>query len=407
MIDEYYHNQSIYQKMQDYYDGKHDIFITETTSPAICVNYIGKLVMEEVQYVFANPITYISKDGEEEVLKVINKEFNHWSATHEQDLLRNLEIFGRVYTLNYIDSQGRFGERILSPLNANLLCDSNGIPQIFIHFYKKDRFSNVNCYDIYTPDRVEIYEDKQLIKTKPNIFKNGIPVSYADINESETIYKKIKSLNDSLNQIITDQTAIINSYKNAYLVVTNMDVNDTINEDLKKKQLIKIPSKDSSVSWLIKNVDSTYIDNMIKEIQKEIYALTYHIANEEMPTSNTSSLALRSRLTFLESRCSLMFHSTTNVIYDRLRFLFEYLSLKGTGNYDYNNLSLKYSPCVPQDVMYQVQIISQLADKLSLQTALSLLPFISNPEQEIEKIKKEAAESQSVDLDKLGLNNNE
>ena len=59
-------------------------------------------------------------------------------------------------------------------------------------------------YIIYYPDKIEIYQDGDLINTKENIF-SGVPVSVCYLGGEKTIYSKIKNLNDSLNQVMSDQ----------------------------------------------------------------------------------------------------------------------------------------------------------------------------------------------------------
>ena len=58
-------------------------------------------------------------------------------------------------------------------------------------------------------------------------------------------------------------------------------------------------------------------------------------------------------------------------------------------NYDYRDIKVKFTPNIPQDDLTTAQIISQLGDKLSLETGLSQLSFIENSKNEIDKIKNE------------------
>ena len=60
-------------------------------------------------------------------------------------------------------------------------------------------------------------------------------------------------------------------------------------------------------------------------------------------------------------------------------------------NYDYRDIKTRFTPNIPQDDLNTAQIISQLNGKLSTETGLSLLSFIDNPQNEIEKLKKEQA----------------
>ena len=405
MIEEYNLNLLDYNKMQKYYNGEHDIIANyyniEGRSNQITVdNFVQKFIDEEVNYSLGNAITITSRTGNTDIINAINKNTFHWDVDHNQTLMKIMEIFGTVYELHYIDNKGRFCERLLNPTNAICYCNIDGVPKRFIHFYKL-KYDGAKYYDVYYSDgRIEVYKDSNLIKTTNHCFK-GIPVSVCKMNNiSETIYYKIKTLQDAYNQVLSNQINTINDYRNAYLIVTGVDVDEETAKSLKSKGLLNLKSKDGTVSWLMKDMNDTYIQNTITDLKNAMYSTCNHIDGNFQMQSNTSSLAIRSRLLFLEQRCKSMFDYISNGIYDRLERLFEYLSIKGY-NFDISDININYNPNIPTDITSTVQAISQLGDKLSLETALSLLPFVESPALEIEKIKSEKRVLESIDLDKI------
>ena len=141
LIAEYHEYLDEYNKMGRYYDGKHDIlknyrYEENRANQKIIENYVHKFVEEELSYIFGNPLTYISKSGNEAIINDIDYNLSHWKATHNQDLTRQLEIFGTAYELYYINANGEFCSRILNPTNAIVLTDTDDVPQMFVHFYK-------------------------------------------------------------------------------------------------------------------------------------------------------------------------------------------------------------------------------------------------------------------------------
>lgn len=72
--------------------------------------------------------------------------------------------------------------------------------------------------------------------------------------------------------------------------------------------------------------------------------------------------------------------------------LFKFLAIKYGTQFDYKDIRVKFTANVPIDDQANAQIITQLGDKLSLETALSLLSFVENPQQEMEKIQKDNEE---------------
>lgn len=406
MINDFHGHSDIFAKMQRYYDGKHDILSTYKHEPnrannITVVNYIHKFIEEEISYCFGNGLVYISKNSNEQEINNINYQLSHWNKNHNQDLMRQLEIYGLAYELYYINERGEFSSRILNPSNSIVYCDSDNVPQLFIHFYKQ-RYDNFEYYDIYFPDRIEIYQDGNLINTKENIF-SGVPVSVCYLGAEKTIYNKIKNLNDSLNQVMSDQINVISDYRSAYLVVTGADVDEETAELLKTKGILN-PKGDGKVNWLMKEMNDSYIQNMISEIKKDIYEICDHIDAQEKLQSNTSGVALRTRLVFLEQRCKTVFDAICNTITDRMWFLFQYLNLKNL-TYDYKDVKVTFNPCIPQDILTIAQTISQLGDKISTETALSQIPWVQNPAEEMAKIRKEQEDEQAIDLSKVGLSN--
>lgn len=402
IIEDYKTQLPTYQVMQRYYTGDHDLLYFQTTKPTdeIAIeNFISKFVDEEVNYCLNNPVSYVSKKGDPEIIKAIDTYLYHWKTNHNALMMQNFETFGKSYSLSYIDAKGRFCERLLTPLNAACYCDGDNVPQRFIHFYNR-KYDNDNYYDIYYPDgRIEIYKNDGLIDTKAHPFK-GVTVSVCKMdNISETIFSKIRTLQDAYNRILSDQVSIIDSYKNAYLIMTGVSIDDTTAEMLRSKGLIALPEK-GEAKWLMKDMNAAYIENMLSILRNAMFSATNHIDGNEKLQSNTSSLAIRSRLIFLEQRSKAMYDYISDAIYDRLERLFEYLELKNL-YFDASDIKINFTPSIPVDLATTVQVISQLGDKISNETALSLLPFVENPAQEMEKIKKEKADLDEIDLDKI------
>lgn len=406
MIADYRASLPVYQVMQRYYKGDHDIIYKVWSNPKRCnkiaiENFISKFIDEEVNYVLGNPLSYVSKSGNMDAISAIDSNLFHWRTNHNALLMRDLEIFGKVYSLSYLDREGRYCERILNPTNAIAYCDEDKKPLIFIHFYHK-KYDSAEYYDIYDDKgNIDIYRNGSIIDHATHVFK-GCPVSVCEMDDiSETIFSKIRHLQDTYNDTLSDQASIIGDYRNAYLVVTGVEVTDEIAKKMDDHGLLNLPAnKNANVHWLMKEMNDGYVQNTLDDLRNAMYSVCNHIDGNEKLQSNTSSLAIRSRLIFLEQRAKSMYDYIQDAIYDRIERLFEYLALKGL-NYDVSDIQINYSPNVPTDITTIVQAISQLGDKLSTETALSLLPFIENPSVEMERIRKEREEEQTIDLDQI------
>ena len=408
MIADYHEKVNNYESMSRYYKGDHDINRNYNKFPnrsnqIVIDNFVNKFINEEVQYSLGNPLSYVSLTGNKDIIDDIYKATFHWRDNHNQELMRTLEIYGTAYILNYIDGKGRFSERILSPKNSIVYTDTDGVPLRFIHFYKL-KYDDVEYHDIYYPGgRIDIYKDNTKIATKSHPF-NSIPLSICKMeNIEDTIYFKIKKLQDAYNEILSDQVNTINDYRRAYLVVSGVKVDDDMTKQLQTHGLINLQSSsNSSVKWLVKDMPDGYIQNTLERIRSAMYESCNHIDGNEKLQSNISGTALRSRLVFLEQRCNMMLDIVVNSIYERIERLLEYLDNKGS-NYSITDIKINSSPCIPIDEITLIQGLVQLGigEHISLETALSRLPFIENPAHEIEKINAEKQHSQKIELDKI------
>ena len=139
-----------------------------------------------------------------------------------------------------------------------------------------------------------------------------------------------------------------------------------------------------------------------------MYEISNHIDTNEKMQSNLSGSAIRNRLIGLEQRVRDSEGSMKNIIQGRLYFLFKFFNKIERLDYDYRDISAKFTLNIPQDDVSMAQIISQLPEGiLSKQTSRSLFSFMYNLDREeelCEADEKKKSENE-VDLDKVVGNN--
>lgn len=387
----------IYESMYSYYKGNTDAMsnykmITERSNNKTACNFIKKFIKEEVSYSVGNDITYISKSSDDNIVKDIDYYFGHWSAKHDGNILKRMLTFGFAFELYYIDKENQFSSRIITPQNGYAYTDDFGNVLFFMHIFTK-KFNDVTYIDVYDSEFIYHY-DIDFTKTAdptPHIFKT-VPVGVAQVSEEredDTIYKDIKGLQDAYETNLSDISNEISDFRNAYLAISGFKIDSDDTDIMKEKGIIEIPVADGKAVWLIKNINDNFIQNTLATQEDKMYQLTSHINHNEKMQSNLSGVALRSRLISLEEKCKLNQKALEDCIMTRFKMLFIFLKWLKNLNYDYRDIKAKFTPNIPQDDLNSAQIVSQLGDKLSIETALSLLSFIDNPVNEIEKIKAE------------------
>lgn len=398
-------NKTTYEKMYEYYKGNTDAIknykmVTERSNNKISVNYIKKLINEEVSYSVGNDVTYISKSGNDNIVNDIDYYIDHWSEGHDSNLAKNMLIYSLAYELYYVDREGQFSSKIISPENGYAVIDDFGNIQYFLHMFKL-KFKEDIYIDVYDNNLIYHFDEefKEINKPTPHIF-GQVPVGISQLSEEgkdNTIFKDIKGLQDAYETNLSDISNEISDFRNAYLILTGVQIPEEQIPRMKELGVLQAKDKNSQIEWLIKNINDTFIQNTLNTIEDKIYQITSHINHNEKMQSNTSSLALRSRLISLEEKCKLNQKSIADCIKIRLKFLFIYLRVLKNIEYDYRDIKIKFTPNIPSDDLMMSQIISQLGDRLSTETGLAQLSFIENPKNELEKLKNE----NPIDLDNV------
>lgn len=404
--EEYLNSKYTYEKMYRYYKGDTDAMdnykmVTERSNNKTPVNYIKKFIKEEVSYSVGNDVTYISKSGNENIVNDIDYYIDHWSEGHDSNLSKNMLIYSLAYELYYVDKEGQFSSKIISPREGYAAIDDFGNISFFMHSYKL-KFDDTSYIDLYTDNEIHHFNDRfeEISPPTKHIF-DTVPVGLCELSDEgvdDTLYKDIKGLQDSYETNLSDISNEISDFRNAYMVLTGVAIDEENIPKMKKLGVMQIKDKNGTAQWLIKNINDTFIQNTLNTIEDKMYQLSSHINHNEKMQSNLSSLALRARLIALEEKCKLNQKAIADCIKIRLKFLFKYLEVIKSIQYDFRDIKIKFTPNIPQDDVMTAQMISQLGDKLSTETALSLLSFIENPKNELEKLRKEFPAS---DLDIL------
>lgn len=399
-------NKNTYIKMDDYYNGITDAMenykmVTERSNLKVNCNFLKKFIKEETSYSVGNDITYISKSSNAGIINTIDLNFQTLSTQHDIELMKTMLKFNIAYELYYIEDK-EFKSKVISPLEGFLIKQNNKIVA-FGREYIIEGLDDETYLDIYTTTNIYHYKvGEQYVENKDattNIF-GFVPVGIAklgleeyDNGQYDTLYNDIKGLQDAYETNLSDLTNEISDFRNAYLVVTGAEIEETQAASMKQMGILQTNDSNAKFEWLIKKLDDTFIQNTLSTLEDKMYQLSQHINHNEKMQSNLSGVALRSRLISLEEKCKLNQRALTDCIKTRLKALFTWLNkLQGT-NYDWRDIKIKFTPNIPQDDATNAQIITQLGDKLSLETGLSLLSFVENPSNEASKVRKEQQEA--------------
>ncbi len=368
-------------------------YVNDRYDHRINTNFIKKFVKEEVSYSVGNDITYTSHKGDDKIIDLLRISTAHWKADHDATLAKNMLIYSNAYELYYIDKDAQFCARVISPRHGIAYVDPFDNVIFFMHIFRKAYEATKQYIDIYTDSEIIHCDDVFTEISRTSHPFGCVPVGVANLSEEgwlDSLYKDLKTLQDAYETNLSDISSEITEFRNAYLILNNLDLQDGDLAWMKKNGIMKTKSKDGSASWLIKTINDTFIQNTLTTLEDKMFQISCHINSNEKMSANTSSLALRARLISLEEKCKLNQKALANCVKTRLQMLLIYMNgLKNT-SYDYRDIKVKFTPNIPSDDLTNSTVVTALGDKLSTETALSLFSFIDNPANEVKKAQAEA-----------------
>lgn len=384
-------------KQYNYYIGKTDVMVnypeTDRSNRKVTSNFIKSFIDEEVSFMVGLPITYSSKGGNGAAINDIEMNFNNISTMLDIETATNLLIFGESYELNYFNGS-EFMTKHSNPLNSIAYCDTEGNVQLFMYFYHKD-LDDTRYMEIVDDDYIYHFDENfnQVQEPTRHIFGFcPVGISLLPNGAFDTLYQQLYTLQDAYDYTASDYGNEIGDTRLAYFVLTGLEIDsedDTSLTNMKKKGIISIPDGNGKAEFLVKNIPSDFIKTYRDIIKEDIYRVAQHIDNQTQIQSNTSGTMLSTRMNCLRLKITSQNQALKNCIRTRLKCLFTYLNVVENKDYDYKDITINPQLNLPSNDVEVAQIMTQLNGKLSIKTGLSRLSFITNADEEFNRMLEE------------------
>lgn len=245
--------------------------------------------------------------------------------------------------------------------------------------------------DIMSPGAVSGF---QFVKEWGHIY-GRIPIITLYNNEEEmSDLEKIESLVNDYDRVMSDISDEFEAFRNAYLVIKDMVMNGDSLQKLKEEGIVEVTDA-GDMRFVTKEIQTDAISSHLDRLEKNIhkFAQVPDLSDENF-AGNLSGVAIRFKLFGLETKCITKERKMDKAIRQLLEVLSVPIRVKTGKEIDLRNVTLEFSRNVPNNLTEIVDIVTKLDGKVDDETLLSLLPFVDNPKDVLEKIKKQAKEKQ-------------
>lgn len=396
-------------KLKAYYLGRHVILnkpqrSNNAPNNKVVANYCEYITDMSTGFFMGKPIAYTSASKNEEEVKALQDIFKYNDeAAHNLRLAEEASITGAAYEVLYMDedAQIRFSaipsEELMMVYDASLeekvLCAIR-----LFRVYDPSGATYQDYADVYDKQYVThyYYNSGQLVQiAEPELhYFDDVPViEYLNNREERGDFEGVITLVDAYNKAQSLTLDDMEDFTDAYLVLKGMG--GTTGDDVAELRRNKVLSLDEGggAEWLIKNLNDTYIENIKTRLQRDIHKFSsVPDMSDEAFAGNSTGVAIKYKLIGLEQIRSRKERGFKKGLQRRIELIAGMLKIKGSADIDFRDIEITFTANLPANDVEQANIVKTLYGLVSQKRLLSLLPFVTDPVEELDELHKEQEE---------------
>lgn len=245
-----------------YYKGDQPIrYRVKEVRPEICnrivENRANEIVSFKVGYLCGEPIQYVSRSGDENIVKQVNLlneyMFAEDKASQDQEIVEWQMICGTAFRMVLPDSSDDLDEApfeiyTLDPRNTFVVYSSEigNEPLMGVKYYVDD--DNVKHYSVYTKDNYFTIDGDLLTSTRPHALGCIPIIEYPANNARLGSFEIVLPLLDAMNNVASNRMDGVEQLVQAFIKFINCDISKEEYQEFLELGAIKVKSVDGQAA---------------------------------------------------------------------------------------------------------------------------------------------------------------
>lgn len=405
---------------QEYYKGKHAIQgrtrAANAPNAKITCNHAKDISDTAAGYFMGSPVTY-ENTGESDIENLLVAFDNANVDDTDAELALDLSINGLAYEYIYV-KDGVLKSKVLDAANSFMVVDDtieeNELFGVYYWKKKDDKHGKVRYVatimtENYVYDTVLIGEDDDTkLKDKRKHMMGEVPlIEYLNNKYAIGDFEQQIPLIDAYNTLMSDRINDIEQFIDAILIIYGASLGDDEEEvseaakELRDNKLLELP-EDAKAEYLSRILDENGMEVLRKAIKEDIYTFS-HVPNitDENFSGNSSGVAMEYKLLGLEMLTTIKTRYFRKGIRKRIRIFCNFLKLKQI-LLEANSIVPHFNRTLPKNLVELAQVVANLKGSVTARSLLKLLPFVEDPDEEIENLEEEKAANALQERDFFG-----
>lgn len=411
LIRKHTQERSHLQKLKKYYMGEHAILNHERRNKnapnfKTVANHAKDIADTSTGYFMGNPIKYnntAESDLEPLLVAFDGAEIDQVDA---QNAL-NMAIYGRAYEYIYAkEGLTELDSTSVDPENVFIVYDDSIERKALfaVYYYEiKDDTKDATKYqaEVFTQN---LHYHIVLRDSSMGTTRNGqvelhnlgqIPIiEYRNNHFAIGDYEQQISLIDAYNSLMGNRVNDKEQAVESILVLYGAQLADNLEDAreamsiLVEEGLLELPA-DAKADFLKNALDESATEILRKALKEDIYTFS-HVPNltDENFAGNSSGVAMEFKLLGLEMITKTKEANYKRGLRQRIAIFAHYLGMQQIA-LEAHSIVPQFSRGLPKNLLELSQIINNLEGKVSLRQLISLLPFVEDPDAELEELEEE------------------
>ena len=419
-------------KLKQYYEGKHDILDDSDRKIKLVCNHAKDIADTATAYFIGEPVSYKSSDDIQPLTEALNTA-NADETDGDNGI--DLSIYGRAYEYIYTkENDTVLQTKNLEPESTFMVYDDS-IEQnelFAVYYYVRKDDSDTSGIEHYIAtvltknyrwvyDLCEIESESSVLEGPTEHFKGEVPViEYQNNKLAIGDYELQIPLIDAYNTLASDRVIDKEQFIDALLVIygtllTDPNMNDDENgsgsseamERLRKLKLLEMPDG-SKAEYLTRTFDENGVEILKKALEQDIHKFS-HIPcmSDESFGGNVSGVAMEYKLLGMENITKIKTRYYRKGLRKRIRIFCNWLATNARASIDPSGITAIFTRAMPKNLLEISQYVANLKGTVSQKTLLSQIPFVPDPDEELELVNQEALESVKRQQEMFGMTRNE
>ena len=402
-------------KNKRYYNGQHEILSRKREKNApnnkVVCNHAKDITDTATGYFMGNPITY-SNTGEQDIEPLLKAFDNANIDDVDSENALDASMIGLAYEYVYAkENESTPTSKNISALSTFMIYDDtieeNELAGVY-YYPKKDDAKNIvrwvatvvtaNFKYLLNIENTPGVEQTVTEEPEAHYFGEVPIIEYLNNKEGIGDFEQQIPLIDAYNTLMSDRVNDKEQFIDALLVLYGSILGDDEEETteaakkLREEKLLELPV-DAKAEYLTRQMDENGVEVLRKALKEDIYMFS-HVPNlsDENFVGNSSGVAMEYKLLGLEMLTKVKERNYKKGLRKRIRLYCNFLGMKAIA-LEAGSIAPTFSRSLPKNLQELANIVFNLKDMVSQKTLLKLLPFVEDPDFEIEEVQKQADEN--------------